>query len=326
MKLKAWHFPYWVACFLAGLWLPLIAHAQLNGGGTGFPGPGMPAATASYSGPGDVVSGAVLFYSCARAINAAYANGTNSLCDLADSAAPSTVICTLRVLTTGFVDLAGTYCTGGLTPAAKCAAATGGVCTVTRRYNQVSPGTNDETNTTASSQPRLTFSALGGLPGITCTNAASSAITTTGTVTQAAPYTLMAVAMRTPSTATEGGIFGEGGGGTVTLEYPATTNTVAYRSVATNNTATASDDSFHAFAASVPSGSNSTIVVDGSGTTAAPIGAGITTSMRSCRSANTTQSLNGTIMEDGLWSGAWNSTQYGDQNTNARSSSGYGSF
>jgi len=301
------------------------AQAQMNLL-TGAGGKFRAAAAASYQGPGDVVTGGVLFYSCARAYNATYANGTNSLCDLVDSAAPSTVICTLRVLTTGFVDLAGTYCTGSVTPSAKCAAATGGVCNVSRMYNQIAPGTNDATSTTAATQPRLTFSALGGLPGITCTNAASSAITTTGTVTQNVPNTLVAVAVRTPSSATEGGIFGENGSGSVSLLYPATANTVGYRSGATTNTATASDTSFHSFAAVAPSGASSTIVVDGSGTTAAPNGANITVPMRLCRSANTTQSLNGTIMEAWLASIAFDSTQYGDVNSNARSSSGYGSF
>lgn len=288
-------------------------------------GAGKTTVTASYSGPGDVVSGAVLFYSCARAVNLAYANGTNSLCDLVDSAAPSTVICTLRVATTGFVDLTGTYCTGSVTPAVKCAAATGGVCNVSKMYNQVAPGTNDVTNTTASSQPRLTFSALGGLPGITCTNAASSVITTTGVITQSTPYTLGSVSIRTPSSATEGGIFGESGGGVTTMLYTAATNTVGYRSV-TDNTATASDTNFHSIIAVAPSAANSTIVVDGSGTTSTPNGANLNQTMRICRSANTTQSLNGSIMEAWMFNSAFNSTQYGNQNTNARSSNGYGSF
>jgi hypothetical protein len=62
---------------------------------------------ASYQGPGDIASGATAWGSCVRAYNAAYANGTNSLCDLVDSAAPTTAICTLRVKTNGLVDLTG---------------------------------------------------------------------------------------------------------------------------------------------------------------------------------------------------------------------------
>lgn len=300
--------------------LCVSAQAQLSGGVGGFPGPGTAhTAAAAYSGPGDVDTGGVLFYSCARAYNAAYANGANSLCDLVDSAAPSTVICTLRVATTGFADLTGTYCTGSVTPAVKCAAATGGVCNVSKMYNQVAPGTNDATNTTAATQPKLTFSALGGLPGITCTNAAASAITTTGTITQNAPYTLVAVAVRTPSSATEGGIFGENGSGTVTLTYINATNTVGYRAAGNLNSATASDTNFHALAAVAPSGTNSTVVVDGSGTTAAPIGTNITVPMRVCRSANGTASLNGSIMEAGLWNSAFSSTIYGNMSTNQHS-------
>lgn len=308
---------------LLSLWLAIAPAAA---GQMSLLGAGKATAAAAYSGPGDVVSGAVLFYSCARAVNATYANGTNSLCDLVDSAAPSTVICTLRVATTGFVDLAGAYCTGSVTPATKCAAATGGVCNVSKMYNQIAPGTNDATNTTAATQPKLTFSALGGLPGITCTNAASSAITTTGTITQSTPYTLGAVSVRTPSSATEGGIFGENGSGVTTMEYTAATNTVGYLSGGVTNSATASDTNFHSIMAVAPTAANSTVVVDGSGTTATPNGVNIGQIMRICRSANTTQSLNGTIMEAWLFNSAFNATQYGNQNTNARSANGYGSF
>src|SRR5258708_4464076 len=73
----------------------------------------------TFQGPGNIVSGAIAWQSCARVYNASLASTATSLCDLVDSAAPTVVICTLRGTTSGFVDLAGTYCTGSVTPAAK---------------------------------------------------------------------------------------------------------------------------------------------------------------------------------------------------------------
>lgn len=280
------------------------------------------AAPAAYVGPGDVDSGAVLFYSCARTLNIANASTSTNLCDLVANASPTVVICTLRGTTTGKVDL--TLCADGVTvPATVCGALPGGVCNVSKAYNQVAPGTNDVTNATAASQPKLTFSALGGLPGMTCTNGAGSTLTTTGTITQNAPYSILAVSTRTPSSATEGGIFGESGGGSTTFEYPTVANSVSYRAGVSLNTVTASDAAFHSLIAVAPSGTNSTVVVDGSGTTAPPVGTNITVAMRLCRSANTTASLNGTIMEAGLWNSAFNSTVYGNVNTNQHGANGY---
>ena len=88
----------------------------------------------TYQGPGNAVSGVVAWYSCARAVDSTKTAGT-SLCELVDSAAPTTVICTLKLGANGFVDLASTAnCTGGVTPTTKCAAATGGVCQPKNRF------------------------------------------------------------------------------------------------------------------------------------------------------------------------------------------------
>jgi hypothetical protein len=113
---------------------------------------------------------------CVRVYNAAYANGTNSLCDLVDSAAPTTAICTLRVKTNGLVDLTG------VTPATKCSAATGGVCNVSKIYDQAG-STGGFIQTTAGNQAKLSFNALNSLPGIACTSAAATSLSTSGSVT-----------------------------------------------------------------------------------------------------------------------------------------------
>lgn len=156
------------------------ATAQWNGCKAGFCNV-KTASAPTYQGPGDIVSGATIFESCARVYNASLASTSTSMCDLVDSAAPTVVICTLRGSSSGYVDLAGSYCTGGLTPAAKCAAATGGTCRVSKMYNQPSPGTGDFQNGTTSQYPTLTFSGLNSLPGVIVNSATPSYLITTGT-------------------------------------------------------------------------------------------------------------------------------------------------
>src|ERR1700733_14347786 len=127
-----------------------------------------PPSGSSYQGPGDVVSGATAWGSCARAYSSSVASGTN-MCDLVDSAAPTTVICTLQTGSNGKVNLTGTYCTGGVTPATKCAAATGGLCNISKIYDQAG-STGGFIQATVGNQAQLTFSALNALPGIKCTS------------------------------------------------------------------------------------------------------------------------------------------------------------
>lgn len=262
---------------------------------------------ASYSGPGDVVSGANVFVSCARAYNLTYANGTNSLCDLVDTTTGAVAICTLRVLTTGFVDLTGNYCTGSTTPTLACAAAAGGACRVSKGYNQVSPGTNDFTNATNSSRPALTFNALGGLPGMTCTNAAASALTSTGNITSTSPWSFVAVSIRTGSTGVISGAFAENASGSVVLGYPASVNQATFTNGATTESGTASDNAFHDLIGTTDPGAGSILSVDGSSAaTGINFGNLNTTPKRICRSANGTVSMDGTVMEVGEWPSAVN--------------------
>lgn len=248
----------------------------------------------TYQGPGDVVSGASVWGSCARAYNAAYANGTNPLCDLVSSSAPTVVLCTLRVRTNGFADLSA-YCSGSLTPAATCLAATGGICDISKVYDQ-SGNVNHFTNTTASSQPKLTFSALNGLPGIACSSSASSSITTGSNVLLTAPFSMAIVSERTATFTTSSGALSQNASGTFVFGYAASANTASFNGV---STATASDSAFHSLIGL--SGSPGSITVDGSTTTGSTQGTVTAEPMRLCRSANTAVSMDGIIMEGGVW-------------------------
>jgi hypothetical protein len=157
----------------------------------GFPG-------SSYIGPGDITfngstANVKAYYSCARVLNNAKASTSTLMCDLVDSAAPTTVICTLRGTTSGFVDLSA-YCPGGLTPAAKCAATSTTKCNIAKVYDQSGAGLfGDATQITAIDQPFLTFNALNGLPSIHCTSTVQCVLVSTNSVTLAPPLTISAV-------------------------------------------------------------------------------------------------------------------------------------
>lgn len=301
--------------FILIAWLSFCgaANAQLAGG-LQFPGPGMPAASAAaFVGVGDVVATWAAWGSCARVFTAAQATTSTSLCDLVDTSSRAAVICTLRGSSTGFVDLAGSYCTGGLTPAAKCAAATGGVCAVAKVYDQT--GNSRDWTRADGNQPTLTFSAVGGLPGLTCTNAAASQMNSPS-FTIAQPYSVSVVAKRTGSTGTITSILGENSGGSINFGYAASVNT-ANLSSPTALTATASDSAFHAMQG-VANSASSELVVDGASTSGNSGTTGITVGVRICRSS-AGNSIDGQVMEVGVWSGALNATQYGNINTNQHS-------
>lgn len=249
----------------------------------------------SFQGPGDVVSGATAWGSCARVYNASLASTATSLCDLVDSAAPTVTICTLRGTSTGFVDLTA-YCPGSVTPAAKCAAATGAICNVQKVYDQTGTG-NHWTNVTSASQPRLTFSALNGLPGLTFAQASASTINTAA-VTFNQPFSFSGVYKRTSTTNGENVLAGQGS----SVGFgPGGSANVAGVQAPSELTVAATDNTFHAVEA-VANGVSSAIVADGTaatGTTGGP--SNITAVPLRLGRSTGGFTLDGTIMEAGIW-------------------------
>jgi hypothetical protein len=157
-----------------------------------------PPASASYVGPGDISLGGSTanvkaYISCARVLNTAKATTATPMCDLVDSAAPTTILCTLHGTPSGFVDLSTAGC-GGTTPAALCAARTGGVCNILTAHDQSGSGLfGDFTQAVAADQPFLTFSALNGLPSITCTSTVQCILSSTVAGTLAPPFSISVV-------------------------------------------------------------------------------------------------------------------------------------
>jgi hypothetical protein len=270
-------------------------------------------AAPTYQGPGDVVSGATAWGSCARAYSAAQASTATSLCDLVAVTGGATV-CTLRATASGFVDLAASYC-AGTTPALACAAASGGSCKVTKAYDQTG-NSNHFTQATLASMPGLVFSAINSLPGMQCGTPAQ--LTSPG-LTMSQPYTLASAYIRTSGTAT-GASIGSGNGAYVGSGAIAN---VAQAAAGGGPLALSSvtDNAWHAISG-VMNNTSSVINVDGAEATGA---AGTATyagnALRLC--TDNTTFLVGRTMEGGIWPSAFNSTQRTNMNANIHGSNGY---
>lgn len=266
--------------------------------------------SSSYQGPGDIVSGATMWGSCARAYNVAYANGTNPLCDLVATVGGAAV-CTLRVATTGFVDLTGAYCSGAVTPATAC---TGG-CKITKVYDQAG-NTNHWTQVTLASMPALNFSGANSLPAMECANASNTQMSSPA-ITQAQPFTLSSVWERTGATTTLSNVIGAQGN-PVLLGAQNSANLSAI-SAGTVVTQTANDNVFHALTG-VYNSTSSAMNTDGTDISSVDVGTAnpSATAMRICRSSFAA-TMTGLIMEVGMWPSAFNATQRGNMNTNQHS-------
>jgi hypothetical protein len=291
---------YRLCIVLLCAWLGMAqAVAQFNGCPVGFcvKGP----AAASYTGPGDVsVNGSTsnwfVWYSCARVFKASLANTSTNLCDLVDSSAPTVVICTLRGTTSGTVDLAGTYCTGGVTPATKCAAATGGVCNISQAYDQTGGG-NPVVNVTAAQQPFLTFSALSGLPSMQCT-AATCDLATSATFTFAQPITESGVYIVPTNVAGEQPFIAPSANNNAQIGVSGTAN-LAMADAGTQVNVSATLNAWHALQGLL-SGAACALNIDGTDTGSLNCGAGgfSTASVRLMRGPGL--QVTGSIMEAGL--------------------------
>ncbi len=303
-----------VLLIFAFLWLaPASAQVPMTGAGMAVPA----VAAATYQGPGDVFStSAIGFWSCARVWNAAAASTSTNLCDI-NAVTGGAAVCTLRGSSTGFVDLAGSYC-AGTTPAAACAAASGGSCIISKVYNQVSPGTADLTQATAANMPPLVFSSTPSstLPAISCGTAAQNLqVSSSSTITQSQPYTFSLVYRRTDATSSIA--FGPSAGGVGIGGRASTANQAAVVFNTSIAVTGATDSTWHALSGLGNGGSgasnlNGTDASANAGTTALSAA-----TLRFCR-PNAGQ-FGGTIAEGILWGASTNSTNRGDINTNQHS-------
>jgi hypothetical protein len=294
---------------------PALVSAQLAGG-LMFPGPGTPVATATYQGPGDVVSGATVWGSCARVYNAAAASTSTSLCDLVDATTGTVAIGTLRGSSSGQVDLTA-YFTGLVTPATACAAAAGGFCRVKKIYDQ-SGNSNHWIQATAANMPPLVFSAVNGLPGLSCTG--SPVIIPTPALTRAQPFSMSTVYKRTSGSTNVAAIGAQSGG---IIMGSAAVASDAIIGAGTNVViASVPDNAFHAFQGAL-NGASGAYNIDGTDVSSQSVGANSfsASTLRLC--SDGANYLVGQVMEGGMWPAAFTSGQRGNLNTNQHGSNGY---
>lgn len=270
-------------------------------------------ATVAFQGPGDIVSGAVGWYSCARAYSAAFAAGAGAICDVVDSAT-GLASCTLKTGINGFADLTSNVCVGNTVSVTTFCTITNVACKVTKAYDQSGTG-NPVVQATLAAMPTFTLNALNSLPCMTFVSASSQQLTI-GTTVPSQPFTLSTVAKRTGGTSSfAGAITGNANG----IGWLNSTNTMILFA-GSSGSFSASDNTFHAVQG-VFNGASSVGYVDGSSNTVNPGAGGMVASIKL---GNLNGSfLDGQVCEGGAWSGAWNVTQYGNVNTNQHGANGY---
>ena len=295
--------------------LPASAQVPMTGAGLGSP-----VVSATYQGPGDVFTTSPWAgYSCTRVFTASQANTLTSMCDLVSSAAPTVVLCTLRASSTGFADLSA-YCPGSLTPATVCAAATGGVCRVSKAYD-LTGNSRDMVGT--SNQPALTFSSspTGTFPCMSDNGTGTTLLAATVSA-QAQPLTMSAVWRRTSGTA-QGGVIGSSGAmylgsGSSASQAQESAGTSTVNNTLTDNTWGANNGLLN--------GASSILNTNGSESPAVNIGSnGTGTTIRIFR-ANAAGFV-GNACEMWVWAASSTATDRGNLNSNQHSvTSGYGAF
>lgn len=278
----------------------------------------------SFSGPGDVVSGASVFYSCARAYNAAYAAATGNLCDLVDTATGASS-CTLKSSTSGFADLTTTYCVGGtLSVTTFCTVTHAAGCSVSGAYNQ--SGVNacagstscNVVQATLANMPVLTLSAINSLPCMTNTSSPATTLIAANTLTVAQPGTDVAVANYTGST-TLGAVMQPNDNMFIFNDFG--TNVAIYNG-SNPVAATTTFNAYHSLQG-IFNNATSSITVDGSTTSGSISSASGWSTTPQIGSNRASFLFTGVVCEAGIWPVGFNGTQLANMFSNQNGTSGY---
>lgn len=255
-------------------------------------------AAASFTGPGDVVSGAAAWWGL-RAYSGATVgsnlvklrrdsdDGTQDFASLASGALDVSSISSFKGAANLFVHTL---------------------------YDQSGNGRN-ATQTTNANQPAFTLSGLGSLPIITFTGASGHKLTTASfSVSQ--PFSVSAVAIR-PSAAARDSYLGDGGGG---IQISFSPNANELRNFAGNNINSASpiaytDNTWSAIQ-SILNSTTSGWYVDGNSKVDLDAGTtGITAGVTIGDDAFS-DPFDGSLTELGIWGSAFNATQASNMNSN----------
>jgi hypothetical protein len=267
--------------------------------------------SASYTGPGDVVSGAISWYGL-RAYNAAYATGSNPAIRLVDQAGGNQQI--FNILSDGTLDVASiqTWVTANSVSTIK----------VNRIYDQV--GSVHLEQATLANMPVLVLSGNPDLasnrPAIQFTGSSSQVLTTGSYPSTNQPISYATVAQRVGTA--NGGIL-SGNGGEPELSFgPGAANQVFVFANNTPATQAATDSAFHGIQG-VFNGASSVANVDGtSGSTANAGSTGIVASQFRM-GIRFSDYLTGYVCEGGVWTVAFSGGDMTSLNTNQQAYWGY---
>jgi hypothetical protein len=269
-------------------------------------GVGAPVAVAgSYTGPGDVVSGASHWYGL-RCYNAAKASLASAIrirraSDNSEQDIGLTAGCDLDT------SAASTFC-----------AATS--CFVVTAYDQV--GSNNITNATAAEQPALTFNCVGGTkPCMTFDG--GDRLASVSTVSSSQPVSYSVVARRTTFPSNYSTLMQIGNPGDINFAFGVSSGTMIMYAGALNS-ATATENAWHGFGP-VANGTSGKIGVDGTVNT---VNTGNGTLSGSTiyvgNNSSTSQPLTGTVAELGAWlSVGFSDTDIANLSSNQQSYWGY---
>ncbi len=274
------------------------------------------AVVASYTGPGDVVSGAVAWYGL-RAYNNTLANSGASTTKIADLRGATSGSCTLFLkgngtgdadLTTAGAGGIGNQCLLGATTFCT---VTNSSCLVSKLYDQ--SGANscsgavacDVSNSTGATQPQLVFNCINtSLPCIQFNQSAQLVLTAAAALTspQAQPYTFAFAAERDGQFTFQGAvIIAPGSNGQA--GYWTSANQVYLFAGTGPPFVTVSDSAFHVLQ-TVFNSTNSNINVDGTSNTGLSAGTDTATGNLTVGSASGAAFLQGKLLEVGMWPGS----------------------
>ena len=309
------------ALLVCGTLSPSLAYAFGGGfgdmGNQGAPPSGNGPAP-SYSGPGDVVSGAAVWYGL-RAYNAAYAAATGNI-GIFRRSSDSTTCTGIASATTGGLDLTTAYCGGSSLPTF-CGASAGN-CFATRLYDQsgahacTGSVACDVVQATAAGQPQLVFNCHNTLPCLRFANGSFQfLLSATNIVSLAQPLTASFVSNQTGSLSNINvvGAYGT----SVQWGYSSTTNDATFFAGSVAVATGAPQNTLHAMQI-VVSASASITYIDGTQTTGLVAGPNVGTGNAPSVGANSGDSIpfNGDFYENGGWPGAFTTPQQSSINTN----------
>lgn len=308
MKRRQWI--RFLLCLVIVADIPIVAHAwwqsvaQQNVG-----------APAAYTGPGDVVSGAKMWWGLRAYSLATVATRIANICNAADANCAD-----VNSLSNGNFDVA--TATGA---PLNCGGA-GGTCTVKTLYDQTTgnnctAATCDLTQATIGSRPTLTFNCIGSLPCMTFNGIGTrlSSINSATSVSQ--PFTFSTVANST-ATGAQQSVLQYSGGSSAQLGYRNSAANQVFGYAGTVLAATATDGSYHALQA-VLNGASSDMNVDGTQTTGAGGASVMSSGFALGATTGATQWLSGTVTEAGAWNAAFSSGQSSSMSTNQHSYWGF---